>query len=205
MSGQANAGVFWRIVDESGVGPDCVTLVFETAEEERKALQLETDIVTAEFLSHAGKAHVDVAWTEDDFTLFQTLLSKQFPDRYDDEEGFHLDLSDDAVVDTIAVLAAARFSNAQQADDWVINHNWNTVQRAYGIGDMVALATDEGFCLGVLVALDAVEADVVLLECINHETAEADTSLHELVRVYKADLLPDTFGNVMTTDDDILH
>lgn len=205
MPEQANAGVFWRIVDESGVGPDCVTLVFQTAEEERKALQLETDIVTAEFLSHVGQEHVDVAWTEDDFTLFQTLLSKQFPDRYDDESGFHLDLSDESVIDTIAVLAAARFSDAQQAEDWIVNRHWNTVQRAYEVGDMVALATDEGFCLGVLVALDAVEAEIVLLECVDAHTAETGVRLHELVRVYKADLLPDTFGNVLTTEEDILH
>ncbi|TGG95888.1 hypothetical protein E4656_05680 [Natronospirillum operosum] len=206
MPDQAHPGVFWRIVDESGIGPDSVTLVFETAEAERKALQLETDIVTAEFLSHAGKDHVDVAWTQDDFDLLQVLLRKQFPERFDDEEmGFHLDLNDESVLDTLAVIAAARFSAAQKAEDWLLGHNWVTVQRAYEVGDMVALATDAGFCLGVVVALDAVEAEVVLLECIDPKTAEPSARLHELVRVYKADLLPDTFGHVMTTDEDTLH
>ena len=206
MPDQAHPGVFWRIVDESGAGPDSVTLVFETAEEERKALQLETDIVTAEFLSHVGKDHVDVAWTQEDFELLQVLLRKQFPERFDEDRmGFQLDLTDDSVLDTIAVLAAARFSDPQRAEDWLLNHGWTTVQRAYEVGDMVALATDIGFCLGVLVALDAVEAQVVLLECIDEEAAEPSVRLHELVRVDKADLLPDTFGNVMTTEEDTVH
>lgn len=205
MSAQVHPGVFWRIVDESGVGPDCVTLVLMSEQEaEDQALQLETDIVTAEYLSHAGMDHVDVAWSDDDFALFQTLLSKQFPDRFEGD-GFRLDLSDESVKDTIAVLAAARFSDAQCSDYWVVKRHWNTLQRAYEVGDMVALATEEGFCLGVLVALDAVEAEVVLLECVDPETAETGVRLHELVRVYKADLLPDTFGNVLTTEEDTLH
>ncbi len=205
MSDQLHPGVFWRIVDESGTGPDSVTLVFQAEEEAEQALQLETDIVTAEFLSLAGHAHVDVAWSRDDFELFRILLSKQFPDRYTEDVEFQLDLSDDAVLDTIAVLAAARFSIEQEAGDWVIGHDWNTVQRAYEVGDMVALATDDGFCLGVLVGLDACEARVVLLECLDPEQDMAGIRLHELIRVYKADLLPETFGNVMVTENDTLH
>ncbi|MFY0663292.1 MAG: hypothetical protein JXQ97_01615 [Natronospirillum sp.] len=205
MTAQAQSGVFWRIVDESGAGPDSVTLVFQTPSETSDSMQLETDIVTTEYLSYIGKQHIDVAWTTEDSELLTILLQKQFPDRFDSEQGMRLDLSDEAIVDTLAVIAAARFGNAQDSTDWVSERPWNTLQRSYEVGDMVALATDEGFCLGVLVELDAVEAQVVLLQWVDGQTAECEARLHELIRVYKADLLPDTFGHVMPVAGELVH
>lgn len=205
MTAQAQSGVFWRIVDESGAGPDSVTLVFQTPSDSSDSMQLETDIVTAEYLSYIGKQHIDVAWTEEDSELLSILLQKQFPDRFDAEQGMHLDLNDEAIVETLAVIAAARFGHAQDSADWISERPWNTLQRSYEVGDMVALAADDGFCLGVIVELDAVEAQVVLLQWVDGQTATCEARLHERVKVYKADLLPDTFGHVMPVAGEPVH
>lgn len=205
MTVQAQSGVFWRIVDESGTGPDSVTLVFQTPSDTHGNLQLETDIVTAEFLSCVGRSHIDVEWTTEDSELLSILLQKQFPERFDAENSMRLDLSDDAIIDTLAVIAAARFGDAQDGANWLSQRPWNTLQRSYEVGDMVSLATEEGFCLGVLVTLDAVEGEVVLMQQVDGQSGECAARLHERIRVYKADLLPDTFAHVLPNEGETRH
>ena len=206
MQDERHSDLFWRIVDEHGSGPEVVTLVMQDQFEDNPAFQLATALTTAQFRALQGQPHVDVAWTEDDFQLLQSLLEGSAAFQMADlMDGFRLDLSSPAALDAIAIIATARFGSFYDARQRSFDFEWRALHPPVALGDSVSLALSEGLAPGVIVALDSVEAEVVLLDTEQAPRRLPILDSPQRMMVYRGDLLAANLTAVQRTPDDPLH
>ena len=191
----------WRLVDETGEGADVVTAVLSDDLTHDGDVQIETDVVatfTPEYMQHP-----EYLWTEEDFKLFLALYLRG-NDRADLEH-VEINLSDDWAQEAIHIVAAARFAPVLNIENLMHLEDVNTIRNIeYDITDMVAINTKYGFRLGVIVAIDSIEAHVVMLDPWQ-EDDELALGVHEQVLIPRIDLLPPEFAQVLPGEDAVLH
>ena len=191
----------WRLVDETGEGADVVTPVLSDDLTHDGDVQIETDVVatfTPEYMQHP-----EYLWTEEDFKLFLALYLRG-NDRADLEH-VEINLSDDWAQEAIHIVAAARFAPVLNIENLMHLEDVNTIRNIeYDITDMVAINTKYGFRLGVIVAIDSIEAHVVMLDPWQ-EDDELALGVHEQVLIPRIDLLPPEFAQVLPGEDAVLH
>ena len=191
----------WRLVDETGEGADVVTAVLSDDLTHDGDVQIETDVVatfTPEYMQHP-----EYLWTEEDFKLFLALYLRG-NDRADLEH-VEINLSDDWAEEAIHIVAAARFAPVLNIENLMHLEDVNTIRNIeYDITDMVAINTKYGFRLGVIVAIDSIEAQVVMLDPWQ-EDDELALGVHEQVLIPRIDLLPPEFAQVLPGEDAVLH
>lgn len=206
MPDERHSDLFWRIVDEHGSGPEVITLVMQDQFEDKPAFQLETALTTRQFRALQGQPHVDVAWTDDDFQLLQSLLegSEAFQEA-DLVDGFRLDLSSPMAMDAIAIIATARFGSVFDARQRSFEFEWRALHPPVAVGDSVSLALSEGLAPAVVVALDSVEAEVVLLDIEQSPRRLPTQESPQRMMVYRGDLLAANLTTLQRSQDDPLH
>lgn len=206
MQDERQSDLFWRIVNEHGSGPEVVTLVMQDQFEQTPIFQLETALTTGQFRALQSQPHVDVAWTEDEFQLLESLLedssafeSAEFID------GFRLDLSCPKALDAIAIIATARFGHLLDARQQSVELAWRTLHPQVALGDNVSLALTEGLTPAVVVALDSVEAEVVLLDSEQAPRRIPTRHSPQRMMVYRGDLLAGNLTTVQRCQSEPLH
>ena len=206
MSDERHSDLFWRIVDEHGSGPEVITLVMQDQFEDEPAFQLETALTTGQFRIHQGQPHVDVAWTDDDFELLQSLLAGSDAFQAADlMDGFRLDLSSPMAMDAIAIIATARFGTVSDARQTSFEFEWRALHPRVAVGDSVSLALSDGLAPAVVVALDSVEAEVVLLDVDQAPRRLPTLQAPQRMMVYRVDLLAANLTTLQRTEADPLH
>lgn len=206
MQDERHSDLFWRIVDEHGSGPEVVTLVMQDEFDETPAFQIETALTTGQFRALQGQPHVDVAWTEDDFQLLQSLVEGSAAFQPADlMDGFRLDLSSPAAIDAIAIIATARFGSLFDARQQSFEFEWRALHPPVALGDSVSLALTEGLAPAVVVALDSVEAEVVLLDAELAPRRMPTQQSPQRMMVYRGDLLAGNLTTVKRSEGEPLH
>ena len=196
----------WRLVDETGHGADLVTFVLpEEFSDHEGELLLETDIIAHVNGDNEHLPTLDLTWSNDDFQLLITLVSKMLPDDSNESGEVTLDFSDPATIEIIHIIASARFSEPFDLTELDMGPNILTHHEDIEVGDLVTINSPTGYHLAVITDLDSVEALCIMLEEMTDTRRGLPIGIHDAARVSRKDLLPATFGNVHPGEDDLIH
>ena len=188
----------WRLINQHDPGHDLVTFVLPVpAEEDEEEYLLETGVVT----QHMNHEEDEVYWSSNDIGLLLSLTGIQ----PDEESPIELNFSDPSVVQMIHIVAAARFSPGYQFHPEDQGKAINTVMGRRRLGDLVAIHSDSGYHLGVLVNLDKDQGACVVLEPFYGRTTGQYYGLHDVVWVNRAAMLPTDFANSVHRGDKVTH
>lgn len=191
--------LFWRISDTDHSGFEGVSLLMPSSEEGGSVTVFPTDV---RFPSNRTSTQpVDVRWSEEDSDLFMMLLDRFIEDNALENED--VDISDQAVQGIVQLVALARFNTPWPSDG--LDGRWvNTEREELAVGDLIAINTQYGYPLAIIVALDPSDATCILLEAIvnNDETVMPEQTL---LVVSRMDVLPAAFSNADEGEDVTWH
>jgi hypothetical protein len=202
--------ILWRLSDETGDGPDVVSIVLSKKRHHKTAeLEIETDIISAPFQSASPETPVDIAWDKKDLELFMALLRNTFPADANLQENkpLELDLNDESVLSIMHVVAAARFATPYPAET-VINLHQNAARTPIvcRLGERISIDTIAGLKTCIVVAVNGDELSCVLLEEIladNDDKPQMD--LHDLLVLNRAWALPDWYSELKPSHSRLIH
>ncbi|MFT6113085.1 MAG: hypothetical protein ACJA10_000009 [Oleispira sp.] len=153
--------LFWRLANEQNSDMDIVSVLMPRgAEEERVAIEYAIDVTFKPSAQH--QSPIDLRWSEEDSELFVSLLQKvmNIGDKH-----IELDIEDNMIQSLIHLVATARFHTPWPGDE-LEGEDFMTYRKEIEVGDLVSLNTIYGFYSAVVVALDSIDATVVLLDDI---------------------------------------
>lgn len=200
--------IFWRLTDETGEGPDVVSIVLASqAQQKINEMEIETDIISAPVDSSPPEMPVDIEWDNQDLDLFLTLVSNTFQPTRDEADRQHieLDFTDDSVVTIMHIVAAAHFATPYPGQNLVnVERTLSTLKGPSGVGDLVSLDTVDGYKSAVIVRERNDEYICVLLDDVQvSESFQLDR--HDLLVVNKEWVLPAAFAENCPGSDDVIH
>jgi hypothetical protein len=175
-----NAGLqplFWRLANEMNSDLDVVSVLMPRgAEADKVAIEYAIDVSFKPSTHHQNP--IDLRWSEDDGALFISLLHKVMNVT---EKDIELDIEDSVVQGLIHLVATARFHTPWPGDE-LEGEDFITYRKELEIGDLISVNTIHGFYSGVIVALDSIDATVVLLDdIITLESASAPEEEQDVV------------------------
>jgi hypothetical protein len=175
-----NAGLqplYWRLANEMNSDLDVVSVLMPRGKEvDKVAVEYAIDVSFKPSTHHQNP--IDLRWSEDDGDLFISLLHKVMNVT---EKDIELDIEDSVVQGLIHLVATARFHTPWPGDD-LEGEDFMTYRSEIEVGDLISINTIHGFYSGVIVALDSIDATVVLLDdIITLESASAPEEEQEVV------------------------
>lgn len=198
--------LFWRLANEQNSGLDVVSVLMPSGKEADKiAIEYEIDV---SFRPSSHHQHpIDLRWSEDDSELFMSLLRKVL--NVSDQD-IQLDIEDGMVQSLINLVATARFHTPWPGDE-LEGEDFITYRKEFEVGDLISLNTKYGFYSAVVVALDSIDATVVLLDDIvspdSAELPEDEQEIimpsHSLLMLNRVCVLPAEFAE--DVDASVLH
>lgn len=169
--------LFWRLANEQNSDLDIVSVLMPRgAEEEKVAIEYAIDVSFKPSTQHQNP--IDLRWSEEDSELFMSLLQKvmDIGDKH-----IELDIEDSMIQGLINLVATARFHTPWPGDD-LEGEDFITYRTEIEVGDFISLNTIYGFYSAVIVALDSIDATVILLDdIISPETADAPEELQDVI------------------------
>jgi hypothetical protein len=169
--------LFWRLANEQNSDMDIVSVLMPRgAEEEKVAIEYAIDVSFKPSTQHQNP--IDLRWSEDDSELFMSLLKKvmDIGDKH-----IELDIEDSMIQGLINLVATARFHTPWPGDE-LEGEDFITYRQEIEVGDFISLNTIYGFYSAVIVALDSIDATVVLLDdIISPETVDAPEEEQEVI------------------------
>ena len=188
--------LFWRVANEQNSDRDIVSVLMPRGEETDKvAIEYAIDVSFKPSTQHQNP--IDLRWSEEDTELFMSLLQKVMNVSDKDVE---LDIEDGMVQGLIHLVATARFHTPWPGDE-LEGEDFITYRREIEVGDLISVNTRYGFYSGVIVALDSIDASVVLLDDIVLEGSSATLDeqevimpSHSLIMVNRVCVLPAEFA-----------
>jgi hypothetical protein len=201
--------IFWRLSDETGEGSDVVSIVLANQSKYEVAeVEIETDIISAPHKSEQPEYPVDIEWNKSDLDLFLTLLRNTFERREESEyeEQIELDLTDEAVLRIMHIVAAARFATPYPADT-VLKHSASNFggMVEYKVGERISLDTIDGFKPAVIVTIGD-DINCVLLEEITAPSGDnIQLDRHDLIVLDRQRALPGNLTSIQPGDADLIH
>jgi hypothetical protein len=179
------------------------------AEEAKVAIEYAIDVSFKPSTQH--QTPIDLRWSEEDSELFMSLLRKVMNIT---DKSVELDIEDDMIQGLIHLVATARFHTPWPGDD-LEGEDFITYRKEIEVGDLISINTTYGFYSAVIVALDSIDATVVLLDDILIPTTseEADNESegdlevimpsHSLLMINRVCVLPAEFAE--DVEAPILH
>jgi hypothetical protein len=202
--------LFWRLANEQNSDLDIVSVLMPRGAEEAKvAIEYAIDVSFKPSTQH--QTPIDLRWSEEDSELFMSLLRKVMNIT---DKSVELDIEDDMIQGLIHLVATARFHTPWPGDD-LEGEDFITYRKEIEVGDLISINTTYGFYSAVIVALDSIDATVVLLDDILIPTAseEADNESegdlevimpsHSLLMINRVCVLPAEFAE--DVEAPILH
>jgi hypothetical protein len=169
--------LFWRLANEQNSDLDIVSVLMPRgAEEEKVAIEYAIDVSFKPSTQHQNP--IDLRWSEEDSELFMSLLQNvmDIGDKH-----VELDIEDSMIQGLINLVATARFHTPWPGDD-LEGEDFITYRKEIEVGDFVSLNTVYGFFSAVIVALDSIDATVILLDdIISPDTADVPEGLQEVI------------------------
>lgn len=151
--------LFWRLANDQNTGIDVVSVLMPHGDESDKvAIEYAIDVSFKSLNKHTNP--IDLRWSEEDSELFMNLLRKVL--HITDKE-VELDIEDNTVQGLIHLVATARFHTPWPGND-LEGEDFITYRKNLEVGDLIAINTAYGFCSAVIVALDSIDATVILLD-----------------------------------------
>ncbi|MGK0248641.1 MAG: hypothetical protein ACI910_001373 [Oleispira sp.] len=189
--------LFWRLANEQNSDMDIVSVLMpQGAEEEKIAIEYVIDVAFKASAQH--QSPIDLRWSEEDSELFMSLLQKvmNIGDKH-----IELDIEDKMIQSLINLVATARFHTPWPGDE-LEGEDFMTYRKEIEVGDLISLNTIYGFFSAVVVALDSIDATVVLLDDIMmtetlHEHEEQHDVImpsHSLLMLNRVCVLPAEFA-----------
>lgn len=197
-----NVPFLWRLSAESSEGFCMVSMVvpFESEEEDRKDLTIETSVVSFSSDSSRSEHEEMLEWNQDDMNLFLKLVTcQQQGESAPVLESVRVDLTDPDIIEIIHVVAAAGFGTAYSSYGMLNNSVGRYPPHACDIGSFASLNTVDGFKRCVVVDMDGEDVICVLLEEVDVvSVGEYDKlSRHDLLMVKQTDLLHPDFASAL--------
>jgi hypothetical protein len=202
--------LFWRLANEQNSDLDIVSVLMPRGAEEAKvAIEYAIDVSFKPSTQH--QTPIDLRWSEEDSELFMSLLRKVMNIT---DKSVELDIEDDMIQGLIHLVATARFHTPWPGDD-LEGEDFITYRKEIEVGDLISINTTYGFYSAVIVALDSIDATVVLLDDILIPTTseEADNESegdlevimpsHSLLMINRVCVLPAEFAE--DVEAPILH
>jgi hypothetical protein len=203
--------LFWRLANEQNSDLDVVSVLMPRGEEADKvAIEYAIDVSFKPSIYHQNP--IDLRWSEEDSALFMSLLNKVMNVT---EKDIQLDIEDGMVQGLINLVATARFHTPWPGDE-LEGEDFMTYRKEVEVGDLISINTKYGFYSAVIVALDSIDATVVLLDDIVSDdivsSASADLSedeqevimpSHSLLILNRVCVLPAEFAE--DVDASVLH
>ena len=169
--------LFWRLANEQNSDMDIVSVLMPRgAEEEKVAIEYAIDVSFKPSTQH--QSPIDLRWSEEDSELFMSLLHNVMDIG---DQHIELDIEDGMIQGLINLVATARFHTPWPGDD-LEGEDFLTYRKEIEVGDFISLNTIYGFYSAVVVALDSIDATVVLLDdIIAPETMDAPEELQDVI------------------------
>lgn len=192
--------LFWRLANEQNSDLDIVSVLMPRGpEEEKVAIEYAIDVSFKPSTQH--QSPIDLRWSEADGELFMSLL-RNVMDVGDDH--IELDIEDSMIQGLINLVATARFHTPWPGDE-LEGEDFPTYRKELDIGDFISINTIYGFYSAVIVALDSIDATVVLLDDIitpdtvdvPEEHQEVIIPSHSLIILNRVCVLPAEFAEDM--------
>ncbi|MFT6190143.1 MAG: hypothetical protein ACJAW8_000391 [Oleispira sp.] len=192
--------LFWRLANEQNSDLDIVSVLMPRGpEEEKVAIEYAIDVSFKPSTQH--QSPIDLRWSEADGELFMSLL-RNVMDVGDDH--IELDIEDSMIQGLINLVATARFHTPWPGDE-LEGEDFPTYRKELDIGDFISINTIYGFYSAVIVALDSIDATVVLLDdIISPDTVDAPEEhqeviipSHNLIMLNRVCVLPAEFAEDM--------
>lgn len=192
--------LFWRLANEQNSDLDIVSVLMPRgSEEEKVAIEYAIDVSFKPSTQH--QSPIDLRWSEADGELFMSLL-RNVMDVGDDH--IELDIEDSMIQGLINLVATARFHTPWPGDE-LEGEDFPTYRKELDIGDFISINTIYGFYSAVIVALDSIDATVVLLDdIISPDTVDAPEEhqeviipSHNLIMLNRVCVLPAEFAEDM--------
>ncbi|MGK0405932.1 MAG: hypothetical protein ACJAR6_001311 [Oleispira sp.] len=198
--------LFWRLANEQNSDMDIVSVLMpKGAEEEKVAIEYAIDVTFKPSTQH--QSPIDLRWSEEDSELFMSLLKKvmNMGDKH-----IELDIEDKMIQSLIHLVATARFHTPWPGDE-LEGEDFMTYRKEIEVGDLISLNTVYGFYSAVVVALDSIDATVVLLddimspETLREPEEQQDVIMpsHSLLMLNRVCILPADFAE--DVDATVLH
>lgn len=190
--------LFWRLANEQNSGMDMVSVLMPHGpEEEKVAIEYAIDVAIKPSTQHQGP--IDLRWSEEDGELFMSLLRNVMNVN---DEHIELDIEDGMIQGLINLVATARFHTPCPGDE-LEGEDFVTYRKELNVGDFVSLNTIYGFYSAVIVALDSIDATVVLLDDIVAQGSSGSSKppqevimpSHRLLMLNRACVLPAEFAD----------
>lgn len=195
--------LFWRIRDADTHGRNAVSLLMPGDSAGENDTEFPTDV--AFLAKQESSSVVDLKWSDDDSDLFLSLLERvSLPESEMSEvEGITLDINDGVVQGIVQLVALARFQTPLPSDD-ILGRDINTIRYELEIGDLVAINTQFGFKLAIIIGLDSIDANCVMLDDIydNDRLVVAD---HTILVVNRLSVLSAEFCDSDMGEDAVYH
>ena len=192
--------LFWRLANEQNSDLDMVSVLMPRGpEEEKVAIEYAIDVSFKPSTQH--QSPIDLRWSEADGELFMSLLSNVMNVGDDHIE---LDIEDSMIQGLINLVAIARFHTPWPGDE-LEGDDFPTYRKELEIGSFISVNTTYGFYSAVIVALDSIDATVVLLDdIISPDTVDAPEEhqeviipSHNLIMLNRVCVLPAEFAEDM--------
>ena len=192
--------LFWRLANAQNSDLDMVSVLMPRGpEEEKVAIEYAIDVSFKPSTQH--QSPIDLRWSEADGELFMSLLSNVMNVGDDHIE---LDIEDSMIQGLINLVAIARFHTPWPGDE-LEGDDFPTYRKELEIGSFISVNTTYGFYSAVIVALDSIDATVVLLDdIISSDTVDAPEEHqeiiipnHSLVMLNRVCVLPAEFAEDM--------
>lgn len=202
--------ILWRLSDETGEGPDVVSIVLSKPHSNNIAeIEIETDIISAPMTGQIPETPVDIAWDRKDLDLFMTLLRNTFPADalMLGSKPLELDLHDASVVRIMHVVAAARFATPYPVDGVITDRPIAVASpTSYAVGEQISIDTIDGFKSCIVVGVDEFELNCVLLdEIVTDNDGDPHLDRHDMVILNKEFALPASFSLLTPSGSDRIH
>jgi hypothetical protein len=183
--------LFWRVANDQKTNLDVVSVLMPHGKEaDQVAIEYTIDVS----FKPSVQSHnpIDLRWSGEDSELFVCLLRKMMNVTADSVE---LDIEDRVVQGLIQLVATARFHTPWPGDE-LEGEDFNTHRSEIEVGDLVAINTRYGFYSAVVVALDSIDATVVLLEDVVEKDSDIEAIMpsHSLLMINRITVLPVEFA-----------
>ena len=192
--------LFWRLANEQNSDLDMVSVLMPKGpEEEKVAIEYAIDVSFKPSTQH--QSPIDLRWSEADGELFMSLLRNVMNVG---EDHIELDIEDSMIQGLINLVAIARFHTPWPGDE-LEGDDFPTYRKELEIGGFISVNTIYGFYSAVIVALDSIDATVVLLDdIISPDTIDAPEEhqevimpSHSLIMLNRVCVLPPEFAEDM--------
>lgn len=191
--------LFWRLAHQHNSNLDVVSVLMPHGNEtDDIAIEYAIDVSFKPSTHHQNP--IDLRWSEEDSQLFMSLLQKVMNIT---EKNIELDIEDNTIQGLIHLVATARFHTPWPGDD-LEGDDFITYRKEIEVGDLISINTKYGFYSGVVVALDSIDATIVLLDDILvPDSNEMLMPSHSLLMLNRVCVLPAEFAE--DVEASVLH